>query len=77
MSSSLQLASTLTDHAIVILYIENFLDVKNNKRNIPLKKIEYRAQLTALSLSQCDTLGLTYRAFMKNKLHLSRNTPVS
>ncbi|CAI2197322.1 9906_t:CDS:1, partial [Funneliformis geosporum] len=36
---TVQLASTLTDHYIVILYIENFLDVKNNKRNIPLKKI--------------------------------------
>ncbi|CAI2196487.1 19242_t:CDS:1, partial [Funneliformis geosporum] len=36
---TVQLASTLTDHSIVILYIENFLDVKNNKRNIPLKKV--------------------------------------
>ncbi|CAI2197441.1 9520_t:CDS:1, partial [Funneliformis geosporum] len=34
-----QLASTLTDHSIVFLYVENFLDIKNNKRNIPLKKI--------------------------------------
>ncbi|CAI2180579.1 6665_t:CDS:2 [Funneliformis geosporum] len=28
----------LSDHLIVILSIENFLDIKNNKRNIPLKK---------------------------------------
>ncbi|CAI2199250.1 9350_t:CDS:2, partial [Funneliformis geosporum] len=36
---TVQLASTLTDHSIVVLYIENFLDIKNNKRNIPLKKV--------------------------------------
>ncbi|CAI2170766.1 4801_t:CDS:2 [Funneliformis geosporum] len=36
---TVQLASTLTNHSIVILYVENFLEVKNNKRNILLKKV--------------------------------------
>ncbi|CAI2187527.1 2019_t:CDS:1, partial [Funneliformis geosporum] len=36
---TVQLASTLTDHSIIILYVENFLKVKYNKWNIPLKKV--------------------------------------
>ncbi|CAI2197459.1 7627_t:CDS:2, partial [Funneliformis geosporum] len=36
--STIDVPSTLSDHSIVILKCENFLDIKQNKRKIPLKK---------------------------------------
>ncbi|CAI2200894.1 427_t:CDS:2, partial [Funneliformis geosporum] len=36
---TVEVTSQLTDHLIVIVKIENFLDIKHNRRNIPLKRV--------------------------------------
>ncbi|CAI2198535.1 11612_t:CDS:2, partial [Funneliformis geosporum] len=36
---AVEITSQLSDHLIVIVKIENFLDIKHNRRNIPLKRI--------------------------------------
>ncbi|CAI2186354.1 1854_t:CDS:1 [Funneliformis geosporum] len=75
---TVQLTSTLTDHAIVILYIENFLDVKNNKRNIPLKKVYDFDKMTednwAAFAKKTDALANgCYLHCLNNKTVLNQN----
>ncbi|CAI2197294.1 11750_t:CDS:1, partial [Funneliformis geosporum] len=36
---TVEVTSQLSDHLIVIVKFENFLDIKHNRRNIPLKRV--------------------------------------
>ncbi|CAI2199452.1 8392_t:CDS:1, partial [Funneliformis geosporum] len=36
---TIEVSSQLSDHMIVLIRLENFLDIKNNNRNIPMKTV--------------------------------------
>ncbi|CAI2183080.1 8810_t:CDS:2 [Funneliformis geosporum] len=64
---TVQLASTLTDHSIVILYIENSLNVKNNKKNVPLKKVYNYDKMTE---DNCTPLSVFHSNYFYNLMDL-------